>query len=500
MLETLHQLELQFLSVTVKLNYYYVHDGNGIDGISDYNMHASNITYNLNSIFQNTSISFDHDPCSIIIINDAARAHMFAGDCNTVIWDIAGNGPGLHIIINEYDQGFAQAIVSNKFVVGGFKVNQENVYAHEIGHCFGLFHTHHGTCTELSCPGVPDDGSQQKEIPLSGSYNCGDYCADTPADPNLQDGDLQDNNCNYAPVANPEIFCADRALVFNYTPLTDNIMSYTKNECRENFTLDQIRRMHYFMPNSVIANNFLYFQNKTFTSSQTFTGDVIFDGLIQVNPLVVLDFNDANVKMQKNSKIILKKRSKLIARNNTQFSGCNGQWEGIWLDRGEQPKTLDITMGPDAPILVINNSGISDANVAINTSLDPLPYWWWNFNPCTNCGAKLELVNAYLTNNIIGVNFLGYNNNNNSKIESSYFGDNLNGIAIAGTKGLEIKSSIFSNNTGNGITGGDSYVKIYDNCTFNSNGRGINLSGTFPGSTGCEIGRSGTAPNIFQGN
>jgi hypothetical protein len=55
-----------------------------------------------------------------------------------------------------------------------------SVLSHEMGHCLGLYHTHHGTVTEegdsFQCPELVNG---------SNSSTCGDYIADTPADPNI---------------------------------------------------------------------------------------------------------------------------------------------------------------------------------------------------------------------------------------------------------------------------------------------------------------------------
>ncbi len=95
-----------------------------------------------------------------------------------------------------------------------------NILAHEFGHNLGLRHTHgpsnNGTTTELV------DGS-----------NCttnGDGFCDTPADPNLS-GKVN-GSCVYtgnATDANGD----------TYMPLTNNIMSYSRYSCIDNFTQEQ---------------------------------------------------------------------------------------------------------------------------------------------------------------------------------------------------------------------------------------------------------------------
>jgi len=88
--------------------------------------------------------------------------------------------------------------------------------AHELGHYFGLYHTHGGSPDELV------DGS-----------NCsweGDYICDTPADPGLSG--LVDSNCVYTGTY------IDLNSMF-YTPDVHNIMSYSRKVCRNVFSPTQ---------------------------------------------------------------------------------------------------------------------------------------------------------------------------------------------------------------------------------------------------------------------
>jgi hypothetical protein len=86
--------------------------------------------------------------------------------------------------------------------------------AHELGHLFGLPHTHGETSNELV------DGS-----------NCateGDYICDTPADPTLSNS-LVNINCIYTGTATD-------ANGMPYAPDPNNIMSYSRKNCRDYFS------------------------------------------------------------------------------------------------------------------------------------------------------------------------------------------------------------------------------------------------------------------------
>ena len=98
--------------------------------------------------------------------------------------------------------------------------------AHELGHHLNLLHTH-----------GPTNGTLTNELVVG--TNCstaGDLLCDTPADPQLGSsnvtvtcqyiGDDLDNNG------------------FSFDPDTSNIMSYSRNSCRDNFTDQQYARMY----------------------------------------------------------------------------------------------------------------------------------------------------------------------------------------------------------------------------------------------------------------
>lgn len=95
-----------------------------------------------------------------------------------------------------------------------------STFSHEVGHYFDLYHTHE-TALGLECP----DGS-----------NCtvaGDLLCDTPADPNLS-GQV-DFSCEYT---GDDEACGGQP----YVPDPTNVMSYSTEDCRTVFTLEQAER------------------------------------------------------------------------------------------------------------------------------------------------------------------------------------------------------------------------------------------------------------------
>lgn len=112
-------------------------------------------------------------------------------------------------------------LISNQCADNGSTV------VHEIGHFFNLIHTH----------GLSNTAGNTDEL-VNGS-NCndaGDLVCDTPADPVLSENNVNES-CNYVGGArdeNNEI----------YAPDPNNIMSYSRVTCRDEFSSGQFSRMY----------------------------------------------------------------------------------------------------------------------------------------------------------------------------------------------------------------------------------------------------------------
>lgn len=115
----------------------------------------------------------------------------------------------------------------SRFVfMAGTCATNGSVLIHELGHFYGLLHTHEtGTGTEF--------------VDRSNCRSSGDYFCDTEADPNLSRPGLL-NNCLY--VGNITDPNGDR-----YTPPVNNFMSYSPSFCQQLFSTEQlafIRAVH----------------------------------------------------------------------------------------------------------------------------------------------------------------------------------------------------------------------------------------------------------------
>ncbi|MCZ4410316.1 zinc-dependent metalloprotease [Cryomorphaceae bacterium 1068] len=118
----------------------------------------------------------------------------------------------------------------NNFVVMDIDCMDEDgdtTLEHEFGHIFDLAHTHE---TAWGQELVTRTG------PTANCTSTGDRFCDTPADPNIS-GDVS-SSCVYTGGG------AD-ANGDSYVPSTSNIMSYSRKECRTDFTPSQIAKMNY---------------------------------------------------------------------------------------------------------------------------------------------------------------------------------------------------------------------------------------------------------------
>ena len=120
-----------------------------------------------------------------------------------------------------YDEEYV--VLKNSCAVNG------STLSHELGHYFGIYHTHSTTNGEELV-----DGS-----------NCvfaGDGFCDTPADPRLRSSTV-DKDCNYTGTSRD--LNGDK-----YDPDPTNIMSYSRKECRTYFSPEQLEKMKFYQESS----------------------------------------------------------------------------------------------------------------------------------------------------------------------------------------------------------------------------------------------------------
>ncbi|XP_066548801.1 pappalysin-2 [Amia ocellicauda] len=106
-------------------------------------------------------------------------------------------------------------------------VGHNNTMIHEMGHILGLYHVFKGVSERESC----DDPCRE----ITPSMETGDLCADTAPTPKFKscrDPDPVNDSCG--------------PVLYEGTPF-NNYMSYTDDNCTNNFTPNQVARMHCYV-------------------------------------------------------------------------------------------------------------------------------------------------------------------------------------------------------------------------------------------------------------
>lgn len=108
---------------------------------------------------------------------------------------------------------------------------------HQIGHYFGLYHTHHSSALI--------EAEHVTRISSDTCYNCataGDLLCDTEADPGLSLLNV-DAMCNYLALAKDSCLLATPAQILDFIPDVSNVMSLAPANCRKNLSAGQLDRM-----------------------------------------------------------------------------------------------------------------------------------------------------------------------------------------------------------------------------------------------------------------
>jgi len=226
---------------------------------------SQTVTNKLNSYFNNTNINFhlsgsDYiDSDTYYNVNDSTFESILLLDAHENAIDIYVVSDGVNL-----DRKKGIALMKRSVCAINSDAYSQTTIAHEVGHCLGLYHTHHGTFHEEG-----DSNQCPEYVNGTNSDVCGDYITDTPADP---------NNWFYGIYIGIET----DANGDSYNPDPLNFMSYSGGN-RSKFSNGQIELMKRTIENEehirkVIHNRVLegdshFCDSETFNFSQLHSGE-----------------------------------------------------------------------------------------------------------------------------------------------------------------------------------------------------------------------------------
>ncbi|MFT6337281.1 MAG: hypothetical protein ACI86M_003103 [Saprospiraceae bacterium] len=253
----------------------------------------------------------------------------------------------------------AQSIPSKNFSA---RVELENII-HEIGHCFGLLHTHQSVNCGLQSGEYAPTISNGSLVFGANSDTAGDQIQDTPADP---------RNC-YSPTVSNCIFQSSSTVKdFLDNPYIDpdnvlpiNYMSYN-SICREDFTPMQILRMKDMITAAIELNGITtsYSIEERIDTDISWSGNKYFNDNIYVSPGAHLTIT-GDVKFTQGKGIIVEPNGSLTVSGGSldldPGESCNPTIDQLWMGIIAENNGSD-----KAYITIVQGSTISNAECAID--------------------------------------------------------------------------------------------------------------------------------------
>lgn len=234
--------------INVNLRFHIIRNTNGTGG---YPLSVvSTILNNLANVYNKWGIYFVTNNPTDVINNDTYSSNWDSNSCsNTKFNDLVQvnrDNTAINIYIldaNTWNQGLAEGIPGRAVVIGGKLLGVELVtslgLAHELGHCLNLFHTHHG-CESTDCNNNPTGVCLELPNGTNGA-TCGDFIADTPADPFIHFNTT--STCTWNGTIDYSSCVASGLSATDYHPDATNIMAYVPLNCMAGFTEGQANRM-----------------------------------------------------------------------------------------------------------------------------------------------------------------------------------------------------------------------------------------------------------------
>ncbi|MEQ1746672.1 MAG: zinc-dependent metalloprotease [Saprospiraceae bacterium] len=344
---------------------------------------------------------------------------MFFGpeeETDGIVGGIASNVPGKSLM--------AKGIWS----FGGFEAPaiSSSVISHEMGHCLGLWHTFHGypgiIPFGMDCQGnnVPAPDYCCELVNGSNGTTCGDYVADTDADPYLwaTQSSCQDLILLFSS-SYPCIYKVSQTVTADingdiFTPPTDNPMSYQAFlNCINTFTPGQGERMRQIIAISPVLQaclvqpdmvDVIINTNTTWTTANTpNNGDFLIEGDLTIMGGATLTINPGvRVRFGADSKVIIRPNALMRLSGTLTSMGCSQTWKGVEV-RGSLPSQSQFTINgirAQGRLEGLTGGLIENAQTAVQL-----------YGPTTAfAGGQISCYGTTFKNNTVGVDFANYIN------------------------------------------------------------------------------------------
>ncbi len=222
----------------VPIKFHIIAANNGAFAIDS--IHVFNELEIVNNLFEGSNIEFIH--CGRVNYIFDNNYVTFIKNVDETICDIHDQSGAINIYFAPILQrengddlcGYAYNYdIKQRLIMDNGCSTNGSTLAHELGHLFSLLHTH----------------STSHGVELVNGSNCtssGDLFCDTPADPRLS-SDIVNSSCVYTgTILDPN--------EMPYDPDTGNLMSYSRKNCRDHFSPEQLLQieMYHFLNSDLL--------------------------------------------------------------------------------------------------------------------------------------------------------------------------------------------------------------------------------------------------------
>ncbi len=462
------------------------------------------------------SSSIDMGDCILINFIDSDILYNVNSPSELCLFDNHCEEDGLNVFLIEGNIGNVGGahIAGNKcFIKVDNTAASVPVICHEIGHCFGLFHTHAGreqshqlfggtvawqcdaqdgvNAGRSNFSNACNGASFQRNWPFemadgSNGSTAGDFVSDTPADINLIISQCDVNpysECSFDEDSCDNLLEDDQRKDPSCNMLSPDWSNFMRGsgigvdnaQCWDHFTTGQVQRMHGVIEN-FLSHIIVPVLGQSITQDRVLEVSREFLTNVWVSSGATLTIKNATIKMAANKNINIGADCKLIL-DNAIITSCEDKWTGITCN--ENALGVDLT----------NNSIVENAQIGIKLKKEPftsgLP-----IDPNTP-HPNLYMKNSHIWQSNIGIQF-GYGKTESQITGSSSIAQCEIGIKYLNHSGLIIEECDIGNSK-EGIYALDGHFTLLDNVRFwggniNPPEVGISAEGTLPLAAGLDIG------------